>query len=399
MKLLETKLKSVEAEISEINYEKNFNIVKDNINHLVDDTENLNCIKMWQLKKRICSKSPDPPIAKLNEQEELVTESSQLKQLYEATYKKRLKHRVMKPELEQMYILKMELFTLRLCVTRNVKSDNWSEDNLIQVLKKLKKNKSSDSQGLIYELFRPEIIGSDLFSSLLMFCNNVKSQLMIPEFLTFTDITSVWKSKGQKSDLDNDRGLFGVSKVRSIIEKLIYEDKYPEIDGYMSDSNVGGRRKRNIRDNLFVLYAIINESIRNKKSIDIHFYDLDKCFDEIWAEETMNYFYDAGVKDDKFSLVNLFNEKCNVKVKTPVGDTERFTLNRIEMQGTVPAPLKCAVQVDTLGRDMYMYSTGLYQYRDMCSVPVLGMIDDLAGVSDCSENSVILNSIINAKIE
>ena len=173
----------------------------------------------------------------------------------------------------------MELFTLRLCVTRNVKSDNWSEDNLIQVLKKLKKNKSSDSQGLIYELFRPEIIGSDLFSSLLMFCNNVKSQLMIPEFLTFTDITSVWKSKGQKSDLDNDRGLFGVSKVRSIIEKLIYEDKYPEIDGYMSDSNVGGRRKRNIRDNLFVLYAIINESIRNKKSIDIHFYDLDKCFD------------------------------------------------------------------------------------------------------------------------
>ena len=91
MKLLETKLKSVEAEISEINSEKNFNIVKDNLNYLVDDTENLNCIKMWQLKKRICSKSQDPPIAKLNEQEELVTESSQLKQLYEATYKKKIK--------------------------------------------------------------------------------------------------------------------------------------------------------------------------------------------------------------------------------------------------------------------------------------------------------------------
>ena len=88
IQLLETKLKSVEAEICEINSEKNFNIVKDNLNHLVDDTENLNCIKMWQLKKRICSKSPDPPIAKLNEQGELVTESSQLKQLYEATYKK-----------------------------------------------------------------------------------------------------------------------------------------------------------------------------------------------------------------------------------------------------------------------------------------------------------------------
>ena len=119
----------------------------------------------------------------------------------------------------------------------------------------------------------------------------------------------------------------------------------------------------------------------------------------MWAEETMNDFYDAGVKDDKFALVSLLNEKCQVKVKTPVGDTDRFELNRIEMQGTVPAPLKCAVQMDTLGRYCYTYSTGLYQYRDACTVPPLCMIDDIAGISQCNEKSVILNSIVNAKIE
>ena len=305
----------------------------------------------------------------------------------------------MKPDLEKMYGLKMELFNLRLEVTTKVKSDNWVEADLIKVIKSLKKNKSSDSQGLIYELFRPEIIGCDLFSSLLMVCNNVKSQLMIPEFLTFTDITSIYKSKGKKSDLDSDRGIFGVSKVRSIIEKLIYQDKYQDIDESMSDSNVGGRRKRNIRDNLFVLYATINESIRTKKPMDIQFYDLDKCFDSMWAEETMNDFYDAGVKDDKFALISLLNEKCNVKVKTPVGNTEAFQLNRIEMQGTVTAPIKCAVQIDTLGKNSYTYGTGLYKYRDSCSVPALGMIDDIAGVSECNANSIILNSMINAKIE
>ena len=87
-----------------------------------------------------------------------------------------------------------------------------------------------------------------------------------------------------------------------------------------------------------------------------------------------------------------------MKVKTPVGDTDRFVLNRIEMQGTVPAPLKCAVQMDTLGRYCYSYSTGLYQYRDACTVVPWGMIDDVAGVSECSENSVILNSIVNPKL-
>ena len=252
---------------------------------------------------------------------------------------------------------------------------------------------------LIYELFRPEIIGSDLFQSLLMFCNKVKTQLMIPKFLTFTDITSVYKLKGKKNSLENDRGLFGVSKVRSIVEKLVLQDMYETIDDSMSDSNVGGRKNRNIRDNLLVIYAAINEAIRNNKSIDIQFYDLSKCFDAMWSEETMNDFYDAGVQNDEFALISLMNETCQVKVKTPVGDTERFQLNMIEMQGTVPAPLKCSVQIDTLGKYSYTFNTGLYQYRDMCSVPSLSMIDDIAGISNCHENSVILNSIINAKIE
>ena len=86
-------------------------------------------------------------------------------------------------------------------------------------------------------------------------------------------------------------------------------------------------------------------------------------------------------------------------VKTPVGDTNRFEMNNIEIQGTVTAPLKCAVQIDSLGRDCYTTSRGLYHYRDACAVPPLGMIDDIAGASHCQDDSVILNAIVNAKIE
>ena len=68
-------------------------------------------------------------------------------------------------------------------------------------------------------------------------------------------------------------------------------------------------------------------------------------------------------------------------MKTPVGETESFLLGNIEMQGTVTAPLKCSVQIDTLGRDCYTSGRGLYQYRGTCSVPPLGFIDDVAGVS------------------
>ena len=74
-------------------------------------------------------------------------------------------------------------------------------------------------------------------------------------------------------------------------------------------------------------------------------------------------------------------------------------LSSIAMQGTVPATLKCAVQIDTLGKYCYTYNTGCYIYRDACYVPPLGMIDDIASIAQCKDNSIIINAIVNAKIE
>ena len=153
---------------------------------------------MWQLRKKVGVKKQEIPVAKKNEHEELVTNSLKLKQLYEDTYKKRLEHRKIKPELIEMYNLKMNLFNLRMEVSKEIKCENWTKDALLKVLKSLKKNKSADAQGLIYEHFRPEVIGSDLLNSLLMLCNMVKSQILIPEFVTFTDITNIYKKQRRK---------------------------------------------------------------------------------------------------------------------------------------------------------------------------------------------------------
>ena len=38
-------------------------------------------------------------------------------------------------------------------------------------------------------------------------------------------------------------------------------------------------------------------------------------------------------------------------------------------------------------------------YRNVCAVPPLSMIDDIAGIAKCNEDSIILNSIVNTKIE
>ena len=63
------------------------------------------------------------------------------------------------------------------------------------------------------------------------------------------------------------------------------------------------------------------------------------------------------------------------------------------------APLKCSIQIDSIGKYCYIYKTGLYQYKDACFVPPLSMIDDIAGITSCDSDSVVLNGILNSKIE
>ena len=152
-KKLEKKLKDIENKIADIEAEKNFEVIKEHVNHLIDDTDNLNCIKMWELKKKLgANNKTTTPAAKKNTDGKLVTTSVQLKELYKNTYIKRMEHRKMKPELQNMYKIKMDLYQLRIEVCKKTKSSDWSEKDLLKVLKSLKKKKSPDSDGLIYEL-------------------------------------------------------------------------------------------------------------------------------------------------------------------------------------------------------------------------------------------------------
>ena len=117
--------------------------------------------------------------------------------------------------------------------------------------------------------------------------------------------------------MNNDHRIVNVVKIRSIFNKLIYNEKYDIIDKNMSNSNIGGRKKRNIRDHLFVINAILQDASKNKvDAVDIQIYDIKKCVDKIWSKETSNDMYDAGITDDHFNLIANSNKKCQVAVKT-----------------------------------------------------------------------------------
>ena len=121
------------------------------------------------------------------------------------------------------------------------------------------------------------------------------------------------------TDIESDRGIFIVSIFRTILMKMIYHDYYDVIEKNMSESNIGARKKKNIRNHIFVVNSIIHEVLNKKsnKPIDIMVLDYKQMFDSECLYECMNDLFEAGVKDEVFALIYVANRRNDIAVHTP----------------------------------------------------------------------------------
>ena len=171
----------------------------------------------------------------------------------------------------------------------------------------------------------------------------------------------------------------------------------------MSDSNIGGRRQKNIKNHLFIVYGIINSTLYEEKScVDIGIYDLYKCFDSLWLEDCLIDLYDTLPEkqhDDNLALIYEANRTNLVAVKTPVGLTDRVNMENIVTQGGTFGPIECANSIDKIGQKCQNRGENLFLYKKMVRVLPLSMVDDILTISKCGNSSLELNTFVNAQIE
>ena len=111
----------------------------------------------------------------------------------------------------------------------------------------------------------------------------------------------------------------------------------------------------------------------------------------------INDLWEAGLQDDNLNIIAKVNESVEVSVKTPFGKTDSKKIKNVVMQGEVFGPLCCSVQVDTFGKECVHKNKYLYEYKGVVGIPPLAMVDDLALVSKCGLDTVLLNGFINQK--
>ena len=272
-------IKVIEEEIAE-HIEENYRKIQNELKPMESNDGDLKPNKLWQLKKKLCPNSRDPPSAMLDSQGNLLTSVKAIEDRALEVYSKRLKPNEMKDDL-----LEYESDTNKMCETRMKlcqlnKTEPWDEEDLKIVLTELKKNKSRDADGLANELFK-EAAGTDLLKAVLKLMNLMKEKQIFPEVLEKCNITSIHKKKA-KNDFLNYRGVFRVTVLRSILDRLIYNSTYETIDSHLTDGNVGARKRRGCRDNIFVLSAISNSIINGKcEPIQLQVTDVQTCFDKM----------------------------------------------------------------------------------------------------------------------
>ena len=336
----------------------------------------------------------------LNKNGNIVSSPHLIEELSLEVFVDRLKNRNIKEDLIDMKNDKEEMCKNSLKAASENKTLPWTMKQLEEVLKYLKKNKSRDPYGYANEIFKDNAAGNDLKTAILKLINRIKDEQIFPKALEICDISSIYKNRGNRNNFDNYRGIFRVPILRTIIDHMIYNDEYDTIDQFLSDSNVGARKGRSIRDNIFVVNAITNTVInRDEDPIDVQVYDVQKCFDALWMQECINDLVDTGLNNDKLLLLYLENQNAMISVKTPTGSSRRVAVKNIVMQGTVWGSLFCTVSMDKVGKHIYENEDLIYKYKNVVEIPSLGMVDDMLTIQKCSEKSVKMNSVINAFIE
>ena len=119
-------------------------------------------------------------------------------------------------------------------------------------------------------------------------------------------------------------------------------------------------------------------------------------FDAIDLEEAISDIYDVGVDDDSLNLIYEANKEIQMAVRTPSGLTERQTVKNIVLQGDTWGSILASVQVDTIGKAVEEAGLG-YMYKEVLPVSLLGLVDDLIGVTDAGYKAAQLNALINEK--
>ena len=184
------------------------NIIHEETKGLDSEDGGKNPGHLWNLNRKIIPKTPQVPSAMKSENGEMLFTKEDIKKHTLKHYENVLRNRPIQTELKSHKKEREELCVLRLNETKLNKTPDWTKQDLLVVLKGLKKKKSRDPNNLANEIFDPSVAGDDLIDATLALMNKIKSEGVYPKCMQICNITSLYKGKGPMNKYGSHRGAY-----------------------------------------------------------------------------------------------------------------------------------------------------------------------------------------------
>ena len=165
-------------------------------------------------------------------------------------------------------------------------------------------------------------------------------------------ITSVYKGKGDREKLENQRGITVSSSIGTIVEEIITNRLLQTIR--FTQAQAGGRKGGSTTDQVFILKALIALAIKRGLDLIITFFDIKKAYDRANMDDMLHVIHEQGFTGKIWRLTMTLNKNLTARVKTKAGLSRKIMRETGGKQGgKLMVPL-FAKMMDTLSEELML---------------------------------------------
>jgi len=269
--------------------------------------------------------------------------------------------------------------TVEMISKNTAKSQNetpFSEEELTNSIKKLKRNKSTGPDRMPNEIF---IEADETTRKIyLQTLNQIYTSEKIPQQWQHGEIKRIHKGKGKKGKCSNERGITLASNFGKLFERLM-DDRIKK-ETKITEIQAGGQKGVSTADHLMILNSIINQTKKLKKKQELHiaFLDVTKAYDKAWLNAILYTLNKSGLQGKNWRIAKELNNNLTATIRTQYGPTRTINIRDSIRQGGVLSVIEYANLMDDIAKELLDNAIGTQQLWSNNIPGCLLWVDDVA---------------------
>ncbi|HEX4920193.1 MAG TPA: reverse transcriptase family protein, partial [Candidatus Bathyarchaeia archaeon] len=215
-------------------------------------------------------------------------------------------------------------------------------------LKKMGRNKAVGPDQIPIEAWR--CMGDARISLLTSLFNKIWTSVRMPEEWRRSEVIPIYKNKGDVQSCNNYRGIKLLSHTMKLWERVI-ETRLRRVTK-VAENQFGFMPGRSSMEAIHITRSLMEKYRERQKALHCAFLDLEKAYDSVPRELIWRTLQAKGVNGRYFSIIRDMYDRAMTDVRTPVGNTELFSVERGLHQGSALSPYLFTLILDELSRDL-----------------------------------------------